>query len=73
MDPVPRNELIRKSKRRLSYNELVDLLEILHEVGAVQRFVSPPESGKGRPVEYFRGTNLILARGLGDEVLSKFG
>jgi hypothetical protein len=73
MDPVPRNELIRKSKRKLSYNELVDLLEILHEVGAVQRFVSPPESGKGRPVEYFRGTQLILARGLGDQVLDKFG
>jgi hypothetical protein len=73
MDPVPRNELIRKSKRRLSYNELVDLLEIMHELGAVQRFVSPPDSGKGRPVEYFRGTNLLLARGLGDEVLSKFG
>jgi hypothetical protein len=73
MDPVPRNELFRKARGKLSYNELTGLIEVLHEIGAIQRFISPPEHGRGRPVEYFRGTNLILGRGLGEQVLDRFG
>lgn len=72
MDPVPRSTLFRKSRRGLTTEELEDLLRILHEVGAVQHFVAPHENGLGRPAQYYRGTQLLLARGLGDQVLERF-
>ena len=71
MDPIPRHELVRKARKGLSSDELNSLLEVLHEIGAVQRF-TPAVDGRGRPPEYFRGTDLLLGRSLGDQVLEKF-
>jgi hypothetical protein len=71
MDPVPRSQLHRKVRHWLDWQEMQLLLEVMHEVGAVQRFTH--RSGeRGRPVEYFRGTDLLLAKGLGEQVLEKF-
>ena len=71
MDPVPRSALHRKVRHWLDWQEIQLLLEVMHECGAVQRFTH--RSGeRGRPVEYFRGTDLLLARGLGEQVLEKF-
>lgn len=71
MDPVPRSVLSRKLRHWLAYEEASMLLEVMHEVGAVQRFTHRTGE-RGRPVEYFRGTNILLARGLGEQVLEKF-
>jgi hypothetical protein len=70
MDPVPRSDLFRKARHTLSHEEFMSLVEVLHEIGAVQRFSAQAE--RGRPAEYYRGTNLLLARGLGEQVLDKF-
>jgi hypothetical protein len=43
----------------------------MHEIGAVQRFTHKTGE-RGRPVEYYRGTELLLSRGLGEQVLEKF-
>jgi len=70
MDPVPRSDLYRRARHTLSHEEFMSLVEVLHEIGAVQRFSHQPD--RGRPAEYYRGTNLLLARGLGEQVLDKF-
>lgn len=71
MDPIMRSELTRKCRRGLDMDEFNALLDVLHEVGAVQRFTHQPKD-KGRPAEFFRGTNILLAKGLGEQVLEKF-
>jgi hypothetical protein len=71
MDPVAKYELTRKCKRKLELNEFNSLLEVLYELGAIQRFIDPMHE-RGRPVEYYRGTNTLLAKGLGEQVLEKF-
>jgi len=71
MDPVPRSVLYRRTRIWLNFEEVNMLLEVLHEIGAVQRFTA--RSGmRGRPVEYYRGTDLLLSKGLGETVLEKF-
>lgn len=72
MDPVPRAELYRKARLQLSLDEMNALVEVMHEIGAIQRFMAKPVEGIGRPIEYLRGTQLLLGRGLGEQVLEKF-
>jgi hypothetical protein len=71
MDPVQRTALARKCRRGLDIQEFNALLEVLHELGAVQRFTDKLQD-YGRPAEYFRGTNVLLSKGLGEQVLEKF-
>jgi hypothetical protein len=71
MDPIARYELTRKARRSLNHDEFNALLEVLHEMGAVQRFVTRTGE-RGKPGEYFRGTNMLLARGLGEQVMERF-
>jgi hypothetical protein len=71
MDPVPRSLLHRKTRHWLNLDEIAMLLEVMHECGAVQRFTHRTGE-RGRPVEYYRGTDILLARGLGEQVLEKF-
>ena len=71
MDPIPRHKLFLKARIRLDQIEFSSLLEVLHEVGAIQRFTVAPD-GRGRPTEYIRGTNLLLSTGLGETVLERF-
>jgi hypothetical protein len=71
MDPVPRSVIYRRCRIWLSYEEVNMLLEVLHEVEAVQRFTHRT-GDRGRPVEYFRGTDTLLSKGLGEMVLEKF-
>jgi len=71
MDPVARNVLFRKTRHWLTHDETGLLLEVMHECGALQRFTHKTGE-RGRPVEYYRGTELLLSRGLGEQVLEKF-
>ena len=71
MDPIPRYQLVRRCRKSMQLDEFNALLEVLHEMGAVQRFTSPAEE-RGRPTEYFRGTSVLLSRGLGELVMEKF-
>jgi hypothetical protein len=70
MDPIMKGALSRKCRRGLARHEFDDLLDVLHEMGAVQRFVDPMHE-RGRPAMYFRGTEMLLERGLGERVLTK--
>lgn len=72
MDPIPRYILARTCRRGLDREQFTSLLEVLHEMGAVQRFIDPMHE-RGRPAEYYRGTEMLLQRGLGEQVLDKFG
>ena len=71
MDPVAHHRLYLKVRRHLDNQEFRALLDVLHEIGAIQRF-SLNEAGRGRPTDYVRGTKLLLARGLGDSVMDRF-
>jgi hypothetical protein len=46
------------------------LLEVLHELGAIQRF--DLHNRRGRPVDLIRGTQKLLAANLGEKVLERF-
>ena len=70
MDPVLRSQLYNKVRNHLNYNEFTTLLEVLHEIRAIQRF-EVRTGERGRPAEWIRGTNLLLARGLGENVLER--
>ncbi len=71
MDPVAKSVLHRRCRYTLNNTEFQSMLDILHEIGAVQRFELAAET-RGHPTEYVRGTELLLARGLGEQVLEKF-
>jgi hypothetical protein len=71
MDPIPRYQLSRKCRRDLDLAEFNALLEVLHEIGAIQKFLDPLQE-KGKPAELYRGTRGLLAKGLGEQVLEKF-
>jgi len=70
MDPIPRHILNRKCRNYLSTDEFLTLIEVLHEIGAIQRFAVQGESG--RPSDYIRGTQLLLSTKLGETVLERF-
>jgi hypothetical protein len=71
MDPIPRHRLYLKCRTHLDNIEFAALIEVLHELGAIQRF-EYREGGRGRPTDYIRGTETLLARGVGDRVLERF-
>lgn len=71
MDPVPRHKLYMHVRSHLVHEEFITLIEVLHEIGAIQRFEF--KSGdRGRPTDFIRGTNLLLSRGLGETVMERF-
>ncbi len=70
MDPVARHILQRKCRYWIHSSELTMLMEVMHEFGVVQRFQSMPD--RGRPTEYFRGTEKMLDRGIGEKILDHF-
>lgn len=70
MDPIPRSRLYVKVRHHLPREDFQLLIDIMHELGTIQRFSVPAE--RGPPTEYIRGTRLLLAKGLGEQVLEKF-
>jgi hypothetical protein len=70
MDPIPRAHLYLKMRDKLSNHEFIMLLEVLHELGAIQRF--DLHNKRGRPVDLIRGTQKLLSAGLGDRVMERF-
>jgi hypothetical protein len=70
MDPIQRSQLYYKCRRQLSRDEFITLLEVMHEVGAIQRFEF--KGDRGRPADYIRGTTTLLSKGLGATVLDRF-
>jgi hypothetical protein len=70
MDPVARGILHRKVRHHLHQDEINMLLDVLHELGAVQQFTH--QGDRGRPTQFFRGTELLLTQGLAQAVLDKF-
>jgi hypothetical protein len=71
MDPIARSTLHHRTRIWVNTEQLNSILEVLHEIGAVQRFTHKTGE-RGRPVEYYRGTDILLAKGLGETVLEKF-
>jgi hypothetical protein len=72
MDPIPRSRLFQRTRGTLSLEDFNVLLDVLHECKAIQRFMLSAENGRGRKGEWIRGTQLLLARGLGETVLERF-
>lgn len=70
MDPVPRSRLYIKVRNHLTSLEFASLIEMLDEIGAVQRFEL--KQARGRPTEYIRGTDVLMSRGIGERVLERF-
>jgi hypothetical protein len=70
MDPISRHVLTRKCRYWIQIEEFNLMLEAMHELGVVQRFVTYPD--RGRPTEHIRGTERLLDRGVGEAVLDRF-
>jgi hypothetical protein len=70
MDPMPRHHLYRRCKYHVNNEEFNSLIEVMHEVGAIQRFHIKGEVG--RPTEFIRGTSMLTSQGLGDAVMERF-
>ena len=70
MDPLPRSRLYIKCRHQMSFLEFQSLIDVLDEMGAIQRFEL--KQARGRPTEYIRGTDLLMKRGIGDAVLERF-
>lgn len=70
MDPILKSQLYNKVRNHMNYNEFNTLIEVMHEVRAIQRF-EIRTGERGRPGEWIRGTDMILARGLGETVLER--
>jgi hypothetical protein len=70
MDPVPRHKLYLKARSYVTNEEFLTLLEVMHEIGAIQRFTIAGE--RGRPADWIRGTDVLLSKGLGENVLDRF-
>lgn len=70
MDPVPRHKLYLKARSHVTNEEFLTLLEVMHEIGAIQRFSIAGD--RGRPADWIRGTDLLLSKGLGETVLDRF-
>lgn len=71
MDPIPRHRLFQKCRVYVSNDEFSTLLDVMHEIGAIQRFHLQKDQG-GRPGEWVRGTQMIMSKGLGESVLERF-
>jgi hypothetical protein len=67
---VPRHKLYLKARKHITNEEFLTLLEVMHEIGAIQRFSIAGD--RGRPADWIRGTDMLLAKGLGEAVLDRF-
>jgi len=69
-DPVPRHQLFQRCRYVIPSDSFLTLLDILHEVGAIQRYTLKHD-GAGRPTDFIRGTRLLLRANLGQTVLER--
>lgn len=70
MDPILKSQLYNRVRHHMNFQEFNTLIEVMHEVRAIQRF-EIRTGERGRPGEWIRGTDMILARGLGEIVLER--
>lgn len=70
MDPIARHRLYTKCGKKLTHDQFMSMLDILQELGAIQRFTL--QEGRGRPAEYIRGTRILMSPKLGEHVLEHF-
>jgi hypothetical protein len=70
-DPIARNVLYSKVRSRLGHAEFMVLLDVLHEMQAIQRFAYKRPEG-GPTTDFIRGTRLLLTRGFTESVAERF-
>lgn len=61
-EPLPRSQLYLKCRSHLDTHEFTALLDVLHEIGAIQR-VELAHPGAGRPIDLIRGTTILTKKG----------
>jgi uncharacterized protein DUF3987 len=71
-DPIPRHVLQRKCRYWLQLDELNSLVLVMHEYGVLQRYMTAPENNRGRPTEYYCGTDKLLEKGMAEHILNRF-
>lgn len=70
LDPIPRSKLWLKCRNHLDHAEFTAMLDVLHEIGAIQRFIMKHD-GAGRPIDLIRATKLLAGRGLIDALTER--
>lgn len=65
-----RAKLFLKVRRHLDNAEFLALLDVMHEIGVIQRF-EYRDGGKGRPVDIIRGTKLLTAKGMAEKLVER--
>lgn len=69
-NPVPRHQLFARCRYTVDNNSFLTLIDILHEVGAIQRYELRTGEA-GRPTDYIRGTKLLTGANLSQHVLDR--
>lgn len=69
LDAQPRSHLFLKVRSHLDNNEFSALLDVMHEIGAIQRFTQQHE-GAGRPADLIRGTRLLATKGIVERIVT---
>lgn len=69
IDGIQRSQLYLRCRSHLTNIEYTACLDILHELGAIQRF--EVTVGVGRPTEVIRATKILLGKRLVETVVSK--
>jgi hypothetical protein len=70
MSPMSRAHLYLRVRQHLTNADFINLLEVLQDMGAIQRFEL--RGNRGRPTDYIRGTQLLLDRKIGEHVIERF-
>jgi hypothetical protein len=65
---IPQSQLYLKVRNRLDAHEFAALLDVMHEIGAIQRFNGQHE-GAGRPAVLIRGTKLLTTKGIIERIV----
>lgn len=70
MEPIQRSKLYLRVRGHVDTFEFTALLDVMHEMGAIQKFEMRFNNG-GKPVELIRGTRLLIGRNTYDTILEK--
>lgn len=69
-EPIPRSQLYLKVRGYIDAHEFQAMLDVMHEMSAIQRFVGTHE-GAGRPSELIRGTSLLAGKQITRQVAER--
>lgn len=70
-DVVTATDIARKTQAFINAERRQAILDVMHELGLIQKFVIPAKKEGGRPLTVYRGTKALVRKGAVDEVIGQ--